>query len=122
MKAYPAELRTRIVAAAEGGLTRAEVARRFTVDVRTVRRYLTQQRQSGDLTPGRSSGRTPRIGPDQANAMREQVAAHPDVTLEEHCARWAAAHGVRVSVATMSRVQRGFGITVNKNGPGRRTG
>jgi len=89
MKAYPAELRTRIVVAVAGGLSRAEVARRFTVDVRTVRRYLTQQRQTGDLTPRRSPGRTPRIGPDQAAAMRAQVAAHPDATLAEHCTLWA---------------------------------
>ncbi len=116
MKAYPAELRTRIVAAVEDGLSRVEVARRFTVSERTVRRYLTQQRQTGDLAPRPSPGRTPRIGPDQAAAMRAQVAAHPDIRLEDHCERWAEAHGVRVSVSTMSRVQRDFGITVKKNG------
>ncbi len=117
MNAYPAELRTRIVAAVEGGLSRVEVARRFTVSERTVRRYLTQQRQTGDLTPGRSPGRTPKIGPAQAETMRAQVAAHPDVTLEDHCALWHAEQGVRVSVPTMSRVLRGFGITVKKNAP-----
>ncbi len=112
MRAYPAELRTRIVAAVEGGLSRVEVARRFTVSERTVRRYLTQQRQTGDLTPGRSSGMAPTIGPDQAEAMRAQVAAHPDVTLKRHCALWAEAHGARVSIATMSRTPARLGITV----------
>ncbi len=116
MKAYPVELRSRIVAAVERGLSQVEVARRFTVSERTVYRSLTQQRQTGDLTPGRSPGMAPLIGPDQAEAMRGQVAAHPDVTLEDHCEVWAATHGVRVSIATMSRVQRGFGITVKKNG------
>ncbi len=116
MNAYPAELRTRIVAAVEGGPSRVEVARRFTVDVRTVRRSLTQQRQTGDLSPGRSPGMTPKIGPDRAGAMRAQVAAHPDDTLEDHCELWHAEQGVRVSVATMSRVLRGCGITVTKNG------
>ena len=118
MRAYPAELRSRIVAAVAGGLSQVEVARRFTVSERTVRRYLTQQRQTGDLTPGRSPGRTPRIGPDRAEAMRAQVAVHPDIRLVDHCELWAEAQGVRVSVATMSRVQRGFGITVQKNGAG----
>ncbi|MBA2755229.1 MAG: hypothetical protein H0U40_12335 [Chloroflexia bacterium] len=114
MGAYPAELHTRTVAAVEGGLAQVEVARRFTVNPRTVRRSLTQQRQTGDLAPRRSPGRTPRIGPAQAGAMRGQVAAHPDVTLEDHCELWAEAQGVAVSIATMSRVLRGFGITVNK--------
>lgn len=118
MKAYPAELRSRIVAAVERGLRQVEVARRFTVSERTVYRYLVLQRQTGDLTPGRSPGMVPRIGPDQATAMLAQVAAHPDIRLEDHCDLWAEARGVRVSISTMSRVQRGFGITVKKNGPG----
>ena len=36
-------------------------------------------------------------------ARRAQVAATPDATLAEHCAVWAAATGVRLSTATMSR-------------------
>jgi len=122
MNAYPVELRTRVVRAMAGGLGRAEVARLFAVSPRTISRYLTQQQRTGDLTPGRSPGRSPRIGPDQADALRAQVAAAPDATLAQHCATWAREHRVRVSVATMSRVLRRYGITVKKSPPRRRAG
>jgi transposase len=115
MKAYPAELRTRIVAAVEGGMAQTEVARVFAVSARTIRRYLTQQRQTQDLTPGSSSGRPPIIGADHAAALSAQVAAHADATLADHCAIWAQEHGVAVSVATMSRTIRGLAITLKKS-------
>jgi len=47
--------------------------------------------------------------------LAAQVATHPDATLAQHCAVWDQAHGVRVSVATMSRVIRRLGITVKKS-------
>jgi transposase len=115
MKAYPAELRTRIVAAVDGGMAHAEVARIFAVSERTIRRYLAQQRHTQDLTPGQSPGRPPTIGPDQAAALSAQVAAQPDATLATHCTLWAQEHGIAVSVATMSRAIRRLAITLKKS-------
>ncbi len=115
MKAYPIELRARIVRAVQGGMAQTEVARVFAVSPRTIRRYLVQQRQEDDLTPGQSPGRPPAIGPARADALQAQVALHPDATLAEHCALWARAQGVSVSVATMSRAIRGIAITVKKS-------
>lgn len=122
MKAYPVELRDRIVRAAESGMARTEVARLFAVSTRTVRRYLAQQRRAGDLTPGQSPGRPPTIGPAQAAALQVQVAAYPDATLAEHCALWAREQEERVSVATMSRAIRGLAITIKKSPVRRRAG
>jgi transposase len=115
MKAYPAELRTRIVAAVERGMAQTEVARVFAVSERTIRRYLAQQRHTHDLTPGQSPGRPPTIGPDQAARLSAQVAAHSDATLADHCALWAQEHGVAVSIATMSRAIRRLAITLKKS-------
>jgi transposase len=115
MKAYPAELRTRIVAAVERGMTPREVARVFAVSERTIRRYRTQQRQTQDLTPKPSPGRPPTIGPDQADCLRAQVAAHPDATLAEHRAIWEREQQVTVSIATMSRATRRLAITLKKS-------
>lgn len=115
MKAYPAELRTRIVAAVDGGMAQTEVARVFAVSERTIRRYLAQQRHTQDLTPGHAPGRPPTIGPEQAASLVAQVAAHPDATLADHCAAWARDHGVAVSVATMSRTLRRLTITRKKS-------
>ena len=74
MKAYPVELRTRIVRAVAGGMAQPEVARVFAVSPRTIRRYLVQQRQVPDLTPGQSPVRPPAIGPAQSDALQTQVA------------------------------------------------
>lgn len=115
MKAYPAELRTRIVTAVEGGMTPREVARVFAVSERTIRRYRTQQRQTQDLTPKLSPGRPPHIGADQATRLRAQVSTQPDATLAEHCAVWEQEHGVAVSIATMSRSIRRLAITLKKS-------
>jgi transposase len=115
MKAYPVELRTRIVRAVEGGMAQTEAARVFAVSTRTIHRYLTEHRAGGDLTPGQSPGRPPTIGPAHADALQAHVAAHPDATLADHCDRWQRAQGVRVSVATMSRAIRALAITVKKS-------
>lgn len=115
MKAYPTELRIRLVAAVDGGMAQTEVARVFAVSARTIRRYRAQQRHTQDLTPGQSPGRPPTIGPEQTARLRAQVAAHPDARLADHCAIWAQEHGVAVSVATMSRRIRSLGITLKKS-------
>ncbi len=115
MKAYPVELRERIVRAVEGGLAQTEAARLFAVSPRTIHRYLTQHRGGGDLTPGQSPGRPPTIGPAHAHALEAQVAAQPDATLADHCGHWEQTQGVRVSVATMSRAIRALTITVKKS-------
>lgn len=115
MKAYPAELRTRIVGAVQGGMAPREVARVFAVSERTIRRYRMQQRQTQDLTPKPSPGRRPRIGADHAARLRAQVAAQPDATLAQHCAVWEQEHGIVVSIATMSRVLCRLAITLKKS-------
>lgn len=115
MKAYPTELRTRIVAAVDGGMAPREVARVFAVSERTIRRYRTQQRLTQDLTPKPSPGRPPRIGADHAARLQAQVAAQPDATLAAHCAAWEQEHRVAISIATMSRAIRRLAITLKKS-------
>jgi transposase len=115
MKAYPVELRTRIVRAVARGVPRAEVADLFAVSRRTIARYVAQERQGQPLTPKQSPGRPAAIGPDQAAALQTQVSARPDALLAEHCAVWEREQGVRVSVATMSRAIRALAITVKKS-------
>jgi transposase len=115
MKAYPAELRTRIVDAVDAGLAPCEAARLFAVSERTIRRYRIQQRQTHDLTPKSSPGRPPRIGAEYAARLRAQVAAQPDATLAQHCAVWEQEHGVSVTIATMSRAIHRLGITLKKS-------
>ena len=103
MKQYSADLRERLLRAIDAGLSQAEAARLFGVGISSIKRWRTQQRQTGSLAARRRTGRRRRVRPEQEPARRAQVAATPDATLAEHCAVWAAATGVRLSTATMSR-------------------
>ncbi|MGH8571554.1 MAG: helix-turn-helix domain-containing protein [Gammaproteobacteria bacterium] len=115
MKQYSGDCRERLLGAIDAGLPLAEAARLFRVCPSTIRRWQHRQRRTGTVAALPRPGRTPRIGPEQATALAAQVATHRDATLAAHCARWAAAHGGRLSVATMSRAIRRLGITVKKS-------
>lgn len=113
MNAYSLDLRERIVRAAASGLSSQEVARRFEVGVTTVKRYV-QRATDADLAPRTSPGRPRMIDAADEAALEAQLRAHPDATLAEHCQRWEADHGVRVSLATMYRAITRLGWTRKK--------
>jgi len=113
MRAYSLDLRERIVQAVAAGTPQAAVAEQFDVGRATVERYVRRHR-AGTLPPRRSPGRPARIGPEAEATLRAQVAATPDATLAEHCARWAAAQGAHVSLATMHRAIVRLGWTRKK--------
>src|SRR5881275_867688 len=83
MKAYSEDLRLRVVAAVDGGMPRAAVARVFEVGSATITRYLRLRRETGGLGP------RPRHGPPpiKTAALRAELLprleAQPDATLEE---------------------------------------
>jgi transposase len=109
MRGYSNDLRERIVRALDDGMTKSEASRTFKVSRATVQRY-DRHRENGLTVRPAKSGPEARIGPEQRAALERQLAATPDATLAEHCALWEATHGVRVSVATMSRVFARLGL------------
>ena len=115
MKQYPADFRDRLLRALDAGLAQAEATRTFGVPDRTIRRWQQQRRETGTVAPKHRLGRRRQIGATAEAALREQVRTHPDATLAEHCARWAAEHGVAVSGATMSRALARLGLPLKKS-------
>jgi transposase len=115
MKQYSADFRDRLLRALDAGLGRAEATRTFGVPDRTIRRWQQRRRETGSVAPTPRVGRRRQIGPEAVPLLRDQVAAHPDATLAEHCARWAAEYGVAVSVATMSRALAWLGLPRKKS-------
>src|SRR5438552_2989373 len=96
-------------------MSRAEVARRFMVNERTVRRYVRRYETTGSIArTAFRPGPQPAIGPAQEAALLAQLADAPDATLEEYCARWEREHGRAVSVSTMCRAQLRVGWKVKK--------
>jgi transposase len=115
MNAYSVDLRQRIVSAVTSGMSRNDVVRTFQISAATLRRYLKQHRESGDLTPRRrTGGQQPHIPPAQHAALQQLVAAFPDATLAETCLQWHQRTGVLVSQATMSRALATIGWTRKK--------
>jgi transposase len=111
---YPDDLRERLLQAMDAGLAAAEVARAFGISARSLRRWRQWARERGTVAAKPRPGRPARIAPERWPALRAQVAAHPDATLAEHCARWAEATGVGVSPATMSRLLARLGLPLKK--------
>jgi transposase len=114
MKAYSPDLRFRIVAAVDAGMSKAEAARRFDVALSSVKRYVRLQAITGSLDPTPRPGRTALIRSHQLEDLRAQVRDHAAAYLDEHCALWKETHGIEVSMITMSRAIRRAGLTRKK--------
>ena len=114
MQAYSEDLRSRIVAAVDGGMPRSEAARVFGVGRATVKRYLALRRETGALAPRPRRGPPPLKTAPLAAALPARLGAAPDATLAEHCAWYEGTSGVRVSGPTMSRLIARLGWTRKK--------
>jgi transposase len=119
MKAYSLDLRERVVAAVAGGQSCLDAARRFAVGRSTVQRWVRQHAREGSLSPKPIPCRPRKISPAAEAALAVQAQATPDATLAEHCARWEAQAGVRVSVATMHHALARLGWSLKKSPSGR---
>ena len=102
------DLRERVVAAVDAGMTQSQAAARFGVSLRTVERYLARRRATGSLAATEQ-----RHGPEPTVRRRLQawlparLDAAADATLAEHAAAFAAG-GQPVSLASMSRAIAGL--------------
>src|SRR5262245_20268944 len=98
MQAYSVDLRTRVVAAVDRGMPRSEVVKTFEISLATLKRWLKNRRETGELTPRPATGGPQlTISPDQHDELRVQVASHHDATLAEHAELWNAAHATSIS-------------------------
>ncbi len=95
-----------MVQARASGLSATEIERTTGVSARSVRRWTRINAAGQTLEPGRAPGRARRIAVAADDQLRAQVAATPDATLADHCARGAEPTTVVVSQATMCRALR----------------
>lgn len=115
MKPYSTDLRQRVLDAIDHGTPRQQIVEVLEVSLSTIKRYLRQRRQTGQLAAKPIPGRPPKKGAALDAELPAQLAAHDDATLEQHCQWWADAHGVLVSTASMSRAIARLGWTRKKN-------
>ena len=85
MKAYPVELRERVVAAVDRGEgSWAATAARFRVSVGFVGKLLRQRRRTGSIEPRRGwTGSPPALDERALGRLRTAVLADPAATLDE---------------------------------------
>jgi transposase len=118
-KPLSVDLRERVVAAVDGGLSRRKAAERFGVSISSAIRWASLRRRTGELRPKRQGGdkRSARIeahGPLILSLME----ARRDITLVELQAALAE-RGIAAAVSTIWRFFDRHGITLKKR-PGMR--
>jgi len=115
MKAYSKDLREHVLRAVDQGHPRAAIVRLFGVSLASIKRYLKQRRETGDLTPKAIPGRPSKKYAALEAGLVAQLETHPDSTLQAHCQLWESTHGMWVDHTTMSRAIRRVGWTRKKN-------
>lgn len=111
---YTQDLRERVVAAVESGVSRNQAAKLFRVAVSTVIDWVNAWRGEGRLRPKPMGGdHSSRLGDERAWLL-ERIAQAPDLTLEEVRAELAA-RGKLVGYGTVWRFFAAEGISFKKN-------
>src|SRR3954467_8262017 len=103
------DLRERIVAAVDEGMSQSQAAERFGVSLRSVERYLARRRATGGLAaPGQRPGGEPGQRRQRQACLPARLEPAADAPLAEHAAAFLAAGGEPVSLASMSRAIAGL--------------
>ena len=109
------DLRDRVVAAVEGGMSRREAASRFGVSTSSAIRWTSLSRRTGDVRPKRQGGdkRSARIEA-YAPVILGAVEDKPDITLAE-LRELLARDGVAAAISTLWRFFARRKITLKKS-------
>lgn len=110
------DLRRRLVAAVEGGMSRRSAAKRYGVAVSTAIKWLDLWTRTGSFEARRQGGDR-RSAPIERHAdeILALVAKVPDMTLSELAQHLEKKHGVRASVSMVWRLLDRHGLTFKKN-------
>ena len=117
------DLRSRVIVAVDGGLSRRAAAHRFGVAVSSAVRWVREWRESG-VTCAKGLGgdkRSHRIEVYRA-VILAAVAEQVDITLVELAALLRSEHDAVFAASTVWRFLDRHSMTVKKNGPRQRAG
>ena len=115
MRAYSEDLRKKIVAAIERGMSKPQAARTFDVSLSSVKRYARSARQGDSLTPKKSPGR-PRIVDEKAQLLLERdVEERPAATIGQRRRFLEHITATTLSDSTVRRLMKRLGFS-QKNG------
>jgi transposase len=114
-KTYGEDLRGRVIAAVDGGLSRRAAAERFKVGVSTAVKWVRAWREHGRgvAKPKGGDTRSHRIEAHR-DAILGAIEAKKDITLAELAALLGREHGTRVASSTVHRFLVRHRITLKK--------
>ncbi len=115
------DLRTRIKAAVEGGMSCRAAARRFGVSPSTVVKLMKRYRATGSLEPGQIGGHRKPILENERAWILARIAEQPDITVRA-LADELAARGTIVSHVSVWNLLKREGLSFKKNRARQRAG
>jgi len=120
MRALSMDLRERVLADSDAGMSTDEVSRKYRVSSAWVRRLKQRRRECGEIAPRPPRNRRVPVLSLHYERLRELLREEPDLTLAELRERL----GVAVALSTLWVAVRHLGLTVKKksSGPASRIG
>jgi len=119
MKAYSEDLRKKIVAAIERGMSKAQAARLFDVSLSSVKRYSRTARKGRSLEPRKSPGRPPKADARSRALLEKDVEERPSATISQRRRFLEHVTATPLSDSTVRRLMKRMGFS-QKNGQWRR--
>jgi transposase len=114
-QSYSQDLRSRVLAAVDGGMAARAAAELFRVSVSYIYKALIRRRRTGQMIASTRRGHRPRkLSPAQEVALAAHIEAYPDLTLAAFQAWLLAEHGVRLSNGAMWSAVARLGLSFKK--------
>ena len=114
MSSYSEDLRSRVVSAVEGGMSKAQAPRTFSVSLSSVKRYVDKANHGESLAPKKRPGSTPILDEKARRLLGADLEERPYLTLRQRCEYIEAITGLSVSRSTMCRAIARLGSTRKK--------
>ena len=112
---YSQDLRQRVLAALDGGMSKMVVHRTFRVSRSTIDDWVKLREQTGSVVAKTRSGRRGAAKLPDLLAVREFAVRHKDKTVEQMALLWQQETGQKVSDVTLGKAMRRLGWTRKKS-------
>lgn len=114
-QSYSDDLRSRVLAAVDGGMAVRAAASVFQVSISYIYKALIRRRTTGETAANRSRGHRPRkLTPEQETALAAHLRTHSDMTLAAMQTWLESEHGVRLSSGALWTAIDRLGLTLKK--------
>ena len=120
-QSYSADLRSRVLAAVDGGIPARQVAERYRVSVSYIYKALGRRMATGETEARPQRNHQELKLAAHHDALRAEVVRRPDVTLNELRTWLLATDGVAASLGLMHRTLARLGLTLKKSRSARRS-